>query len=65
MRHYIAFDSHKHYTLAEREEVTSRKVTQRRIEHHPGAIRKYLQDCPAGTPVAGRLRTVHSSAASV
>ena len=52
MRHYIAFDSHKHYTLAEREEVTSRRVIQCRIEHRPGAIRKYLRDCPAGTAVA-------------
>ena len=52
MKQYIAFDSQKQYTLAEREEVTSRRATQCRIEHFPGAIRRYLRDCPAGTLVA-------------
>ena len=52
MEEYIAFDSHKHYTLAERQDVRTGQATQCRISHHPGAIRSYLQDCPAGTPVA-------------
>ena len=52
MNEYIAFDSHKHYTLMEREEVESRRVVQRRIEHRPGAIRAALVGCQPGTKVA-------------
>jgi len=52
MREYIAFDSHKRYTLAEREDVRTGRVHQERIEHRPGAIRQYLQDAAAGTLVA-------------
>jgi hypothetical protein len=52
MNEYIAFDSHKHYTLMEREAVTSGRVVQRRIEHCPGAIRKALSGCQPGTTVA-------------
>ena len=32
MKEYIAFDSHKHYTLVEHEEVATGKVRQYRIE---------------------------------
>ena len=53
MREYIALDSHKHYSLAEREAVRSGRVRQARIEHRPGAIRAYLSDASPGTPVAG------------
>jgi transposase len=52
MNEYIAFDSHKHYTLMEREQVQSGQVVQLRIEHCPGAIRKALAGCQAGTTVA-------------
>jgi len=52
MREYIAFDAHKHYTLAEREEVVSGRARQTRIDHVPGAIRAYLSRCAPGTPVA-------------
>jgi len=52
MEEYIAFDSHKHYTLAERERVKSGRVWQERIEHHPGAIRAYLRSCRPGGAVA-------------
>jgi len=52
MREYIALDSHKHYTLAEREDARTGQCRQQRIEHRPGAIREYLQRCPAGTAVA-------------
>jgi hypothetical protein len=33
MEEYIAFDSHKRYTLAEREDVRTGRVKQQRIEH--------------------------------
>lgn len=52
MQEYIAFDSHKHYTLAEREDVRTGRARQQRIEHRPGAIREYLAGCRHGTPVA-------------
>jgi hypothetical protein len=38
MGEYIAFDSHKHYTFAQREGVETGRVQERRIDHAPGAI---------------------------
>lgn len=52
MEEYISFDSHKHYTLAEREDVKSFEVKQQRIQHERGAIRDYLQNSIPGTGVA-------------
>jgi transposase len=52
MTEYIAFDSHKHYTVAQREDVDTGQAQQCRIEHRPGAIREYLRDCEPGTKVA-------------
>jgi transposase len=52
MGEYIAFDSHKHYTLAEREDVATGRTRQRRIDHRRGAIAAYLARCPAGAAVA-------------
>ncbi|HEY6467021.1 MAG TPA: IS110 family transposase [Candidatus Acidoferrales bacterium] len=52
MEEYIAFDSHKRYTWVEQQQVTTGKVKQYRLEHGPGAIRKALSACAAGTPVA-------------
>lgn len=52
MGEYIAFDSHKHYTWVEREEVESRRRVQHRVEHARGAIVSYLKQCEPGTAVA-------------
>jgi transposase len=52
MSEYIAFDSHKRYTLMEREDAASGHCRQRRIEHRRGAIRAALAGCELGTPVA-------------
>ena len=52
MEKYISFDSHKHYTLAEREDVKTFEVTQERIRHKQGSILNYLRDCPTGAAVA-------------
>lgn len=52
MNEYIAFDSHKHYTVIEREGIETRKAVQRRIEHSPGAIRTALAGIEPGTVVA-------------
>ena len=52
MKEYIAFDSHRKYTLAEREEVETGEASQHRIEHRRGAITAYLADAEVGTSVA-------------
>lgn len=52
MEEYIAFDSHKRYTLAERDPVGGNPPRQRRIEHRRGAIRDFLSECPVGEAVA-------------
>jgi transposase len=52
MREYIAFDSHKHYTWAEHEEVATGRVRQYRLRHGPGAVRRSLAGCQPGTAVA-------------
>ena len=52
MEEFIAFDSHKRYTLVEREDVKTRKTMQFRVEHCPGAIRQCLGGREKGTPVA-------------
>lgn len=50
--HYIAFDSHKKYTLATVELAAGGVVAEKRIEHQRGAITLFLNDYPAGTEVA-------------
>jgi transposase len=52
MKEYIAFDSHKRYTLMEREQIKSGQTTHLRIEHAPGAIRQCLRSREPGTAVA-------------
>jgi len=49
---YIALDSHKHYSLAEREDKETGPGSQCRIMHRRGAIAEYLGDAEARTPVA-------------
>lgn len=52
MEEYIAFDSHKHYSWVEHEQVSTGRVRQYRLEHAPGAIREALAGCAPGTTVA-------------
>ncbi len=52
MEEYIAFDSHKHYTWVEHEQVATGRVRQYRLEHGPGAVRRALAGCEPGTAVA-------------
>ena len=52
MNNFIAFDSHKRYTLVEIEERSTGKRRQFRVEHSRGAIEHCLKGCEAGTPVA-------------
>ncbi len=52
MKEYIALDCHKHYTLAERQDVQTGRSRQCRIEHRPCAIRNFLGRCSPGSPVA-------------
>lgn len=52
MKEYIAFDSHKRYTLMERQDTQTGHTVQRRIEHQPGALFACLRECEAGSAVA-------------
>ncbi len=52
MKEYIAFDSHKHYTLMERENAQTGRTVQRRIEHQRGALCAGLRKCPVHQTVA-------------
>lgn len=52
MQEYISFDSHKHYTLVEREDIESGQCRQYRVEHARGAIVAALTGMAPGTPVA-------------
>lgn len=49
---YIAFDSHKHYTLASVEPEKGGEPREFRIGHERGAIKQFLQRCEPGSPVA-------------
>ena len=49
---YIAFDAHKHYTLASVERPEVRLVREGRISHERGALRRFLRRCDRGSPVA-------------
>ena len=48
----IAFDSHKHYTLASIEGAKRKLLHEGRIEHRKGAIRNFLTQWKPGSPVA-------------
>jgi transposase len=49
---YIAFDAHKHYTLASVARPDGQVVREERIEHDRGALRQFLERCARGSPVA-------------
>jgi transposase len=49
---YIAFDAHKHYTLASVARPDGQVVREERVEHDPGALRHFLERCERGSPVA-------------
>ena len=49
---YIAFDAHKHYTLASVATPDGQLVREERIEHDRGALRGFLERCERGSPVA-------------
>jgi len=49
---WIAFDSHKKYTLASVESEDGRQRHEVRINHAPGVIQEFLSRYPKGSPVA-------------
>jgi hypothetical protein len=53
---YIAFDAHKHYTLASVVRPDGRLVREQRLAHERGAFQQFLARCEPGSPVA--LETV-------
>ncbi|MEI8287888.1 MAG: IS110 family transposase [Verrucomicrobiota bacterium] len=52
MNEYIAFDSHKHYTLMERQNAQTGRTVQLRLAHQRGALCAGLRECSVGTAVA-------------
>lgn len=50
--HYIAFDSHKHYTQACVQDSSGKILQECRIEHQRGALVTFLQRWDRGSPVA-------------
>jgi transposase len=49
---YIAFDAHKHYTLASVARADGRLVREQRLAHERGALQQFLTHCGPGSPVA-------------
>jgi transposase len=49
---YIAFDAHKHYTLASVARSNGQVVREERIEHDRGALRQFVERYEPGSPVA-------------
>ncbi len=49
---YIAFDAHKHYTLASVEGPDGRIVCEERVPHERDALRRFLRRCERASPVA-------------
>jgi transposase len=49
---YIAFDSHKRYTLASVEKLSGGQLCEMRVAHEPGSIQEFLSRWTAGSPVA-------------
>src|SRR5262249_36993475 len=52
MKEYIAFDSHKHYTLMERQDAQTGRRVQQRLAHQPGSLCAGLRECQRGDAVA-------------
>ena len=52
MKEYIAPDSHKRYSLLEREEARTGRTVQLRIAHERGAVSACLRQCQPGSAVA-------------
>ena len=49
---YIAFDTHKHYTLASVARPDGQIVREQRLSHERGALQQFLTRCEPGSPVA-------------
>src|SRR5437016_313985 len=49
---YIAFDAHKHYTLASVARPDGQLVREQRLPHERGALQQFLARCERGSPVA-------------
>src|SRR5262245_57914664 len=49
---YVAFDAHKHYTLASVEREDGRLIRERQIPHERAALQAFLQGCDPGSSAA-------------
>jgi len=52
MKEYIAFDSHKHSTLMERQNAQTGRTVQQQLGHQRGSLCAGLRECQKGDPVA-------------
>ena len=52
---YIAFDAHKHYTLASVARPDGQLVREQRIAHERGALQQFLERCERGSAIAKRI----------
>lgn len=50
---YIALDIHKRFTWDQVENAHGDRVREPRVLHQRGAIQAFVQQWPAGSPVAG------------
>jgi hypothetical protein len=48
----MAFDSHRHDTLARVEDTAGHCTAEARIAHERGALKGFLTSCAPGSPVA-------------
>ena len=60
---YIAFDAHKHYTLASVARPDGQVVREQRIEHERGALQEFLARCEPGSPVAEEAKPLAARSA--
>ena len=49
---YVAFDTHKRYTLASVARPDGHVIREQRIDHDRGALRQFLERCAPGSPGA-------------
>jgi hypothetical protein len=49
---YIAFDSHKRYTLASVEKLSGGQLCEQRVVHERGSVKEFLSRWAPGSPVA-------------
>jgi hypothetical protein len=60
---YIAFDAHKHYTLASVARPDGQLVREQRLPHERGALQQFLARCAGGYVCHRHLKLTHAGSA--